>query len=520
METYLLEQNTNELECTLGLLPLQYSDNEAVLRELESHVGNLNNDRDFGIGSTYENESYSRLSLKRATAKKCDFIETSYNRAAGTGSYYYDCFFKGCNFNYSNFQYCNFNKSTFATFEGNQCQLEGACFSNSVFSESSFIDIIANGSTFSQCDFSHSIIIDSHIQSCTFEGSSFFKAQLESLDLSNANIEYTDFHAANLQEVKFSLVQFPYLMGILAEDLKEGNITISTNQKKFPLGILPWEEVQRLVELMIQYYKSKNRYFPIINLCLISGRIRGLKEAMPLGMKIALQSRQFKEVKYYARLISRSRLFSSQEMLHIYNDIIGQSSEICDESEALSFTLNHEGEIRHYLRSGNDGEIKINFIAISINTNSDSALKIVTIIKDTYLLFGIELSWSNISIDKNSPEKISLKFFIDKVKFNINSFKDIYDTISKTDIQTRMALVIGIAQVMLGLSEQMSDFDNLNINERLHDQRIIIEKTIHIEQAIIMAEGKVIKSREELKLIEEEINNNRNLHLPDDSLTI
>lgn len=401
---------------------------------LGKHANNISNEWVPGIGRTFgPGESYFRKSLKRVRAEQCQFLNCSFERSAGPGSIWRHSTFEGANFSSTNFQYADFSDCIFVPYDDDDKKsvaatvFEGSNFSNTSFERALFERVSMVGSSFTQADFSRTTFEKCEVASCSFEGAVFDGARLKNLKLNNANIEYVDFSGCLLENVSLSIMQFPFVLGLLPQQVMSGQISISTDDLvNYPNGVLPWDDLLSLINELVSYYEDRAIYFPIANLYFVSGDLEKGRKNLELGLRMALEEGDYRDIKHLCFLAKKSQCYKRDELIELYQLIeLGHKNVNYNKrKQKLAFNT-HIGEIRQTLLRPIEGETTF---AIHLRLRDDDAKKshalkqgFLNDISQLMELTGVDLNWQTIEYSEHSPPIIVIKGDNNSVSINQNA---------------------------------------------------------------------------------------------------
>lgn len=440
--------------------------------KIKIHAVGMKNDWRPAIGASFKDQSFQALSMKRGIAKNCSFYNCDFRRVAGTGSHWSKSKFINCDFGETNFDYADFkntdfvyDKIPFKTEHHGGPGFIGASFSGASFKNSSLQNVYARGTSLSKIDFSDSRLLDCHIQSCTLEGSNFSNAKISNMSFDRINIEYCDFKNAIFDNVNIALMQFPYVFGINEETIRSGSLGIQTDDtNNFVDGILPWNDLLKIIPYLVSYYLSNQNYFPICNLYLASKRYEEFVNYLNLGIRHSMIQGDFRTIKFLCKLANTSGLFSNDELYELYVLIkLTYVESINDTFITHSYHM-HEGEIRRELLPLESEELIKLEIILSSKSEKSTLVSINNCLNTLALAcksLGLMVSWNKLTATQNSPIRISVNITVN----NTNNNEKKKET--KTNFIHIISVVFtGMSAAFAGASATALWYDNLTDFEK------------------------------------------------------
>ena len=315
------------------------------------------------IYSTKVTFDFKRKELKRVNVKDTIFNNCSFEAAAGTGSKFSNTEFNKCDFSGSNFQDCYFNACKF----NNETLIEGANFSNGVFIECMFENIIIRRSTFYDCRFENCIFDSCDIYSDTTESSVLYNCRINNTNLAHLNIEYMQVRNVCLNDVMLPPYQIAYIIGAPTALLGHSEkIDIYTDE-----GAISCEEYCKLYDDLCMYYLDKKEYFPLANLLIALNKYSEAYECIKLGIEKSCDYFDFRMLKHFCRLACFSEVFDSQQLKYLYTLITQLSYTSSWDLNTLHSYMLHIGAIREILLNSSHDDKQCVEVLIKTDIDKD-----------------------------------------------------------------------------------------------------------------------------------------------------
>lgn len=320
------------------------------------------------IYNTKVSFDFKRKDLKRANVKDTTFNNCSFEATAGTGSKFSNTEFSMCDFSGSNFQDCYFNACKF----NNKTLIEGANFSNSVFIDSVFKNIIITRSTFFDCRFENCVFDSCKIFSDTTESSVLYNCKINDTNLAHLNIEYMQVKSVCLNDVTLPPYQVAYIIGAPSALINYSEkVDIYTDKET-----ISCEKYCNLYEDMCMYYLEQKEYFPLANLLIALNRNNEAYEYIKLGIEKSCDYFDFRMLKHFCRLACFSEVFDSQQLKNLYTLITQLSYTSSWDLNTLHSYMLHIGAIREILLNSSRDDKQCVEVLIKTDIDKDD-LKLI-----------------------------------------------------------------------------------------------------------------------------------------------
>lgn len=382
--------------------------------KLFADIRSLGYDRDDVLSSTTHNretigDDYSRKTISHAIMKLCKMVNANFDYAAATGSLYESCDFINCSMHQSDFEFCTFTECEFTADKTVVSSFNNCNFSGVRFSDVNFESCTFTGATFENCIFDNV-----GIENSTLENALFYECTFKHMELRSLNMDYVQLENVKMKKVVLPFSQIPYMFGCL-EYLKDTTdyVLISAGSNKC---MKPEEYFSRAIPEMIKYWKAKSPersefYFPLSNAYIVMRDYANALESLRNGLQAAVIAKDYRMIKFYCRLISRSNLFG-HSTAHKFYDLIKKFAPKgkMNSPEMRSFMRNI-GEIKSTLFSS----VQKPSLTIQFRTNMhmSETEKIGPLISRLFSIAkmpkSIDPNIVELTLSENSPMLISIK---------------------------------------------------------------------------------------------------------------
>lgn len=347
-------------------------------------------------------QDFTQKDLKRVNIKKCQFINSNFKAAAGTGSKFTKVKFKDCNFSGANFQYCYFDE---CSFEKNTL-IKGANFSHSIFVGCNFNLITIMRSTLFDCYFENCTFESSVIKSNTLENSTMHNCTIINIDLAHINLEYMRFDKMHMENVKLPPYQIPYIIGAPTY-IKNTNdkVTIFTDNNDLELA-----EYCNLFDELAMYFYSQNEYFPLANIYISLNKNEKAFECIQMGIKNACDYLDFRLVKHFCKLACSNPKFTHSQLKELYDVITNLSYESNWDVNALHSYLLNVGEVKEILLNNSLHKHRVEFV-IKTDIDKEDLITVNKLYNEINNIIRENCSESHIDtieLRHNSPYELSV----------------------------------------------------------------------------------------------------------------
>lgn len=353
-------------------------------------------------------ENFKDKTLNHSIISNCK-VKSKFDNASATGSIFKKCEFEDCSINQTDFEFCSFYDSRFAA-----SQRAIASFNNSNFINTRFEGINFEFCTFTGALFENCVFKDVRIENSTFENALFKNCSFCNVELFNANTDFIELDDPKMENVTLSLSQIPYMFGGLEYFFSTADNVMAGSQSG---GVFCTAEYKdHVIPLLIEFWEMNKSseveyYFPLANVYIAKRDYYQAVTNLRLGLKAAVNQHDFRMIKFYCKLISRSRLFDSSALYNFYNLIkrFGSSNENSSLPDTQSFIRNI-GEIESVLfASYKKGKL---FLRLRTNLSMADADKIGMILGKIFSFSKMRRAISpnqvEMTLTENSPLMISL----------------------------------------------------------------------------------------------------------------
>lgn len=369
-------------------------------------------------------ENFKDKTLNHSIISNCK-VKSEFDNASATGSIFKKCEFEDCSINQTDFEFCSFSDSRFIA-----SHRAIASFNNSNFVNTTFKDINFEFCTFTGALFEDCVFKDVKIENSTLENAIFKNCNFSNVDLFNANTDFIELDDPKMDNVTLSLSQIPYMFGGLEYFFSTDDNVMAGSQNGG--AVCTSEYKNHVIPLLLKFWEMNKAteaeyYFPLANVYLANKDYNRAVTNLRFGLKDAVNHHDFRMIKFYCKLISRSRLFDSSALYNFYNLIkrFGTSNENFSLSDSRSFVRNI-GEIESVLfASYKKGKL---FLRLRTNLSMADADKIGMILGKIFSFSKMRRAVSpnqvEMTLTENSPLIISLHIdgAAENVVMLLNSF--------------------------------------------------------------------------------------------------
>ena len=347
-----MDEQQTEIQEALKFLSSHYLDKRANNKR---YVGNTEDKPEVISGLRY-----NRTGMKQSKFAFVIFENCIFRNVALTGSQFHSVGFHSSPLTGNSFACCDFYD---VDIDGKGCMpfssnnLSLSTFELCKFSDLTFVSSGILNSTFHNCGFTNVVY-----RSSTLEGSRFINCHFVDCDFGAVNIEFSQFSKASLERVSFPFYQFPYVIGA-ADIINDDACTISI---RIGRRTLPLSEYKTQLQNLVYYFKDKYEYFPMCNLSIAQGKMEEAQEYLLDGISAALQSRDFRMIRYFCQLALQHRMLNGFTRYRILSEM-DQFLQRKDIPETqLNYFMTYVGSIRTMLHSAEADSIELHF---DIKTN-------------------------------------------------------------------------------------------------------------------------------------------------------
>jgi len=294
------------------------------LKEIIEELRKLGYDRDDDFTSilqhkTLVEQDYANKTLNHMIMISCKLEKAKFDYAAATGAIFKECIFEECSMFQPDFEFCSFyncsmhsNIPVVSSFDN--CNFINVNFEGIVFESCTF-----TGSFFENCIFSNVTIKSSTLENALFKDCSFLDTNLRHI-----NMYYVYLEQPKMNNTILPFSQIPYIFGCFQYLMSTSDIVLISSGS---VDIIDKQEyLDNAIPLLIQYWieKSGGRsefYFPLSNYYIAKKDYVNAMTYLPKGVQAAVVAHDFRMIKFYCSLISRSDLFNLDVLHKFYNMI-------------------------------------------------------------------------------------------------------------------------------------------------------------------------------------------------------
>lgn len=353
-------------------------------------------------------ENYEGRNLRQSYYQNCTFYKANISKSGLAGSIFIQCNFKPCDYTDTNFQSCDFR----------ECKFENIMLEYTRMNKSSFYK-----TTFINCIFKSVSINDAFFDDCKFincrwtisiENTIFKNTLLDSVKFKSMNFEFATFENIKTNNIKLPFPTIPFIYnGLKYISSTEDNVRVTSAKRADGLCK---EEYLSYIEDLEKFYSATQNCFPIVNICIAKGEYEKAFETLYHGIKIAIQTRAFRMIKYYCKQIKYIDNITMHQKQDLYFFILNEISK-CNLEEFERNSLNvYLPEVKDllFLDSYKD-KLEVLFDT-DINENEFDKLSILLLAIDDLLKDKCTYS---LELRHNSPFQVFIKALSDPVNIQI-----------------------------------------------------------------------------------------------------
>lgn len=399
--------------------------NEEVIKQLRRLGYDRQNKEYYIQNDVICNKNCKDKTLNHSILSNCKMEAIIFDNASATGSIFRACKLIDCSIVQTDFEFCNFYDSYFKSHSKIIASFNNSNFINTVFEDINFEFCTFTGALFENCIFKSVKISDSTLENAIFKNCIF-----SNMDLCNLNMDFVEVDDPKMENVLLSLSQIPYMFGCL-QYIFSTNDNVRIGSQNGP-NISISEYKDNVMPLLIEFWENNKSedaeyYFPLANVYITSGDYNNAVTNLRNGLKNAVVQHDFRIIKFYCKLISRSGLFNSSALYNFYNIIkrFGTSNGNGSLPDTRSFIRNI-GEIEAALFSSHkEGKA---FLRFRTNLSTEDTDRVGIILGKIFSLSKMKRSFHSnrveMSLTENSPLMISLQINGDaeNIVILVNSF--------------------------------------------------------------------------------------------------
>ena len=363
-------------------------------------------------GSSFDGEDFRGLPMKRAWLKDCQMRACDFSQVGALGSRWNGCAIESPEVRNANFQHSYFNHCRIISESPERC-FESSNLSFTSWHDCEIGDIGIRGCGFSNADFTNCTIRNVDAMSTSFDGTRFRNCSINNICLFNNNIEYIEFIDCTFERVFISAFQLFYTFGISLDDLSDGKIIITRNQKEGDAAEpVTRPELEALGGEIQSFFESRRLHFPLANFLLFMGARSEFVSAARTGIIEYLEQGRVREIKYLTKLCQISGCFSALEMDRIHTLIGDTLDNSHKDLSSVPANLVHRGELDFYLSAPATKEtVLVSYNAHALPGHSmlaenaeESARLLIEGLRDCGFLFEV----ARISVRRFNPAKVQI----------------------------------------------------------------------------------------------------------------
>lgn len=263
-------------------------------------------------------EDYKGRNLRQSYFYDCLFENCNLTKSGLAGSIFAKCQINPCLFIDTNLQSCDFRECKFNNVDFQFTRMNKSAFYKTTFSNCIFSSVSMNDALFDTCEF-----IDCK-WTVAIEGATFKNTLFDNVKFKDMNFEFSTFENIEARKIKFPFPTIPFIYnGLKYLYTTEDDIRVTSAQKKEGLTK---DEYLSYIEDLEKFYQTTKNYFPLSNIYIAQNEYEKAFEAIICGIKIAIQTRAFRMIKYYCKQLKHIENLDIHKKQDLYYFIL---NELC-----------------------------------------------------------------------------------------------------------------------------------------------------------------------------------------------
>lgn len=379
---------------------------------------------DVFYGTNESGLDFSRKDMNRFKAYNSTFNDCKFNGAACDASVFQNISFVSCDFSGATFQDVRFTNCRFI-----DCYAKAVNFSRSRFIESEIENTTIIMSTLHQCYLERCSIAGGDYHTATLDGSKIIDSKIQNVDLSRLNLEFV--LISNIA-IEGNVILPPYQVAYILNGVKYAMENTNKYVLRTDNGVISGELFIDQLDLLLDFYKRRDEYFPTANILLAKGQADNALELIEKGIRSSIDVKDFRMLKNYCWMLKEASSVSIDIKHDIYKTISSYINSITmTQSEYYSYTL-YMGEIRELLMNSLPGQPRLEIVICTdfMQNDLDKVYELFNFITDVMSETKSNNHVDFIEIRHNSPYEIILSC-IDGVPELMYAVATIYLIVSK-----------------------------------------------------------------------------------------
>lgn len=351
-------------------LPLVEEENfELAVTDLSKHVNDVEIfqfNSEIPIKGATISENMHQKVRRQSHYIECTFVDSVFDSVGLSGTKFIRCQFKTSDYTGANMSSCSFENVTWIGDRNDRLIVKRVSFNRSIFTDCTFENVNFLSSRFMDTVFYNCNFIRCKMRLCALENTSFNECMFDEMDFSTGNMSFSEFSKLRSRNSIFSFHSLNFTFGLLKtlSNSPDVNYVYSANSKR----ILYSEYIKMFPEFEM-YYIHDGKYFPLVNLYSLQGKKDLAFLAVKEGYRYAVQTKDFRMIKYYSKQIYVNDIFDAALRRKLYNQLQDWLHKAkLSVSENFQFQL-EAYDIRKYLLANNYEKPTI---YVDLQTNIDS----------------------------------------------------------------------------------------------------------------------------------------------------
>lgn len=342
---------------------------EFAISDLKEHVNDVNifnYNSEIPIKGAVISEDMQKKVRRQSHYIDCIFVDSDFYAVGLSGSKFIDCSFKKNHYTGANMSSCIFQDVKWIGTEDEHLDVKRISFNRSVFTDCVFIYVDFNSSRFMNAVFYNCSFIKCKMKLCALENTLFNDCIFDGVDFRTGNMSFSTFNGIQSRNSVYSFHSLNFTFGLLKglAECTEQNYVYSASREK-----ITFSEYINLFSDFETYYIHDKKYFPLANIYSFQNKEDLTMLAMKEGLRYAIQTNDFRMLKYYSKLAYVNDIFNPSIKRWLFDQIqIWVEKANLSTSEIFQYQLESQ-DIRRYLLMNNYQKPTI---YIDVKTNIDS----------------------------------------------------------------------------------------------------------------------------------------------------
>lgn len=342
------------------------------------------------------NKDLSDKSMNHTILRHIKINRTNFDQASITGSIFDGCHFEDCSMDQSDFEYCEFTGGSFKSKKPiissfNNSNFIGVTFNSIVFKTCTLTGTYFEDCLFDEVKIEYTTMENAHFKNCTFQN----------MDLRTLNMDFIELENPTMRHTVLPVSQIPYMFGALQYCLStDDDVFISCGNGK---SISSQDFAKISLPVLKTHFEELKEWFPLCNIYLALGQVEIAIPFLRQGLTEVVSRYDYRMIKFYCKLISYSKSFSTHT-LHSFYRLICRLNQGNERNKETRNFVRNIGEIKELLFSSNKPTLNISFIT---NITSMEPEKIGLVLSKLFSIAKIKCGISENTVEfvltENSP---------------------------------------------------------------------------------------------------------------------